>query len=177
MNRGKIRNEKYAKQLRDFNGLKFGNITPTDIDGFIDFKNKVFIFLEFKYSDSEIPFGQKLALERLCDTCSLKNAYVIICSHNNKADEQIDTANSIVKEVRFLKKWNIVKARITLYDYIKLILNKLDMKYENKENKCHICGGVFYKKYKDNFVCEICYHAEEGWNKKNKSVILKGGIE
>jgi hypothetical protein len=43
--RGKIRNEKYAKQLNDFRGLlRRRGITPTDIDGLIDYNGKAFIF-------------------------------------------------------------------------------------------------------------------------------------
>ena len=35
LDRGKIRNRECAGQLKDFSGLRFGKITPTDIDGFV----------------------------------------------------------------------------------------------------------------------------------------------
>ena len=44
--RGVIRNRQFAQQLRDFSGLRFGKITPTDIDGFMDFGDRLFVVLE-----------------------------------------------------------------------------------------------------------------------------------
>ena len=42
--RGKIRNENHAKQLNDFSGLlRRRGITPTDIDGLIDYSGRAFI--------------------------------------------------------------------------------------------------------------------------------------
>ena len=46
--RGKIGNRRRALQIRDFTGLRWGNITPTDIDALIDFGDKVFVFIEVK---------------------------------------------------------------------------------------------------------------------------------
>ena len=62
---GIFRNREYAKQLKSFSGLRFGKITPTDIDGFLDFGNNVYVFIETKHGDAPLPYGQKLALERL----------------------------------------------------------------------------------------------------------------
>jgi len=41
--RGVIRNKQYARQIRDFSGIAVRNITPTDIDGFFEMKNEVFV--------------------------------------------------------------------------------------------------------------------------------------
>ena len=38
--RGKIRNVCYAEQIIDFSSLCFGTITPTNIDGYMDFWGK-----------------------------------------------------------------------------------------------------------------------------------------
>lgn len=105
--RGKIRDKDKAMHVRDYSGLRYGRITPTDIDGFLDFGGTVFVFLEIKHGGSEPPRGQLLALERLCDACesATRKSYLIIASHSTPEDEEIDAANSIVIRVRCDKKW------------------------------------------------------------------------
>ena len=45
--RGKIRNRDQAQQIRDFSGMCFrGTITPTDIDGYFEINNELFVFME-----------------------------------------------------------------------------------------------------------------------------------
>jgi hypothetical protein len=46
--RGVIRDVKYASEWRDYSGLCYGTITPTDLDGLIDFRNRLFILIEIK---------------------------------------------------------------------------------------------------------------------------------
>ena len=99
-----IKNRKYKSQIVEFSGLKYGNIYPTDIDCFIDFKDKLFIFAEAKYGDAELPFGQRLALERLCDTCSaIKSSVVFVVRHHSDTD--IDIAYALVSEYRWKGEW------------------------------------------------------------------------
>jgi hypothetical protein len=62
--RGVIKNKGRGKQINNFVGLKRQrNITPTDIDGFIDYAGNAFIYFEGKVSGNELPYGQKLALQ------------------------------------------------------------------------------------------------------------------
>lgn len=105
--RGKIRNRDYAKQLKGFGNLKWGKITPTDIDGFVDFNNRVFVFIECKHGDSSMPYGQKLGLERLCDACesSGMHSIVIVANHNILYTEDIDVAVQPVTLIRHKKQW------------------------------------------------------------------------
>ncbi len=39
-----IKNKEFISQVKVFSGIKIGSISPTDIDGFLDFGNKLFIF-------------------------------------------------------------------------------------------------------------------------------------
>jgi len=120
--RGKIYNREYAAQLRDFSGLRYGKITPTDIDGFMDFGGKAFVFIEAKYGDSEMPFGQKLALERLCDACDKGgiNAVVLVASHNTRED--IDFAAMTVTMVRHNGVWRPPRRELTVRQTIDAFL-------------------------------------------------------
>lgn len=104
VSRGVIRNRIFANQVKDFSGLMFGNITPTDIDGMIEYHNICFVYIELKHDKAELPYGQRLALERQCDNMNkVKPAIAIIASHNSNGD--IDVANSSVTEYRFEGKW------------------------------------------------------------------------
>jgi len=102
-----IRNEGYMRQIKEFSGLRFGSITPTDIDCFFDFSDGLFIFVELKHGDTKLPFGQKLALERLCDACESggKKSCLIVARHDCPQDENIDVSLAVVSDVRWERKW------------------------------------------------------------------------
>lgn len=110
--RGVVRNRQYATQVRDFSGLRFGKITPTDIDGCIEYQDTCYVFIETKYKDAELPYGQRLALQRLCDDLErCKPAIAIIASHETDGD--IDVANTRVTEIRFRHEWRHLKTDTT----------------------------------------------------------------
>ena len=115
MERGVINNRQYALQIRDFSGIRYENITPTDIDGLIDFHNRLFVLMEFKHINAPDVYGQKLAIARVVDNImsSGRRSVGIIAEHNTSGD--IDCANCFVREVRVKFKWhNISKLKITV---------------------------------------------------------------
>lgn len=105
--RGKIRNRVCAGQLKDFSGLRFGKITPTDIDGFVDFQNKAFVIFEIKYGTALMPYGQRLGYERLADACEKAGikTLVIVAHHQTQAPDDINVAALPVTQVRLCGKW------------------------------------------------------------------------
>ena len=102
LDRGVIRNRERATQIRDFSGLRFGNITPTDIDACIEYRNKGFVFIESKYGNAILPFGQRLALERLIDALA-KPAILLIGRHEIEGD--VDYAGISVTDYYFNNIW------------------------------------------------------------------------
>jgi hypothetical protein len=114
--RGKIRNRECAGQLKDFSGLRFGRITPTDIDGFADFYDKGFIFLEIKYGNAPLSYGQKLAYERLADACEKggKRTLVIVAHHEIKAPQDINVAILPVTLLRLRRRWIVPNVPYTV---------------------------------------------------------------
>lgn len=116
--RGVIYNRSRATQVRNFSGLRWNNITPTDIDGFIDFGGKAFVLMEFKHGSAQLLFGQKLAIERMVDTWSAAgvNAIALIARHNDTGD--IDCANSIVVECRWQRHWRTDNRGMTVRNAI-----------------------------------------------------------
>lgn len=105
--RGKIRNREMALRERDFSGLRWGKITPTDIDGFVEFGNTLFVFVEGKFGQSPMPYGQKLALERLCDVChnerEKKYSIAFVVSHDGS--DVFDYARGPVIGYRWRGRW------------------------------------------------------------------------
>lgn len=120
--RGELYNRHRAGQLIDFRGLKFNKITPTDIDGFIDFGNELFVVLEYKCGDAPMPYGQKLALERYAKSARVK-CYVLVGEHNNNA-EDIDGAGSVVREFYNGVNWHIPQSALTVKQAIDILLVK-----------------------------------------------------
>lgn len=114
--RGAIRNRQIAMQIRDFTGLRFGKITPTDIDGFLDFGDRLFIFIEGKRTGAPISYGQGLAMSRLVDACHCpprRTAVALIVDHP-AGEADIDYAIATVRTYRLGGKWRQPMAPITL---------------------------------------------------------------
>lgn len=99
--RGAVHSPARAAQLRDFTGLRYGLITPSDIDAFIDFGGKAYVIIETKVVGNPLPQGQRLLLERLCDALNgSAHALVLIAEHNTPAHRPIDIARALVSEYR-----------------------------------------------------------------------------
>ena len=123
--RGHFQNESYAKQLVSFEGMLFEgrsgvrNVTPTDIDGFVQLKKqKAFLFFELKHSGG-MPEGQKDALADLCDAIIAggKNAVVFLATHGTSNGETIKAKDAIVSEVYWKGKWRKPKKPEPLYEW------------------------------------------------------------
>lgn len=103
-------------------------ITPTDIDGIIDYQGKLWIIVEAKHSLSPIanprfsggfPYGQCLALERLAKDLSKPTA-VFVVRHSTPPDREIPMANTIVDWYLLNRgaskaKWLKPNTNLTLY--------------------------------------------------------------
>lgn len=117
--RGVIRNRQYATQVIDYSGLRFGNITPTNIDGQLDFGGKLFITLEYKYRGATLPTGQRKHLEYVANN-SVKPWYVIVAEHTSDGD--IDAASATVVEAYYnynrRRRWKSIGERITVFEAI-----------------------------------------------------------
>ena len=107
-NRGKIQYRNRRKQLIDFSGLRIGDITPTDCDGIIEYHDKAHVLFEIKSRSVDVPNGQKLAFERMCnDFNRLKKPAVFIVAEHDVDDpaEDIDAAQCKVRDFYFRGVW------------------------------------------------------------------------
>ena len=96
-----------AGQLINFDGLRWGKKSMSDIDAMFEYKNKLFVVIEYKYKDSPLPLGQKIALTTLVDTLNqVKPALLIIASHSTPSHEgDIDAASAIVTKMYGRNGW------------------------------------------------------------------------
>lgn len=126
MERGVIRNRAHATQVRDFRKLRFGNITPTDIDMLIEYRNLGWVYGELKFVGAELPFGQRLAMERMCDDLArAKPTLGIVAQHNTSGD--IDVAEAIVTEMRWQARWVVPAERTTVKELVDRFVKWLEM--------------------------------------------------
>ena len=125
MDRGKIVDRDRARQIIDFSGLKYGKITPTDIDGMIEYHDKGYIIYETKYDGAVMPRGQELALERISNELK-KPSIIIVSDHNHPIDEDIDIANSLVRKIFYAGKWNEKHSGMTVKEVTDKFINYLD---------------------------------------------------
>lgn len=103
-----VKHRERAKQIIDFTGLQWDTITPTDIDGLIEYKNKAMVFMEFKYNDAQMPKGQELALQRLADDSQKvgKEATVLECIHFvGDCNDDVIATDAIVRRIYYKGKW------------------------------------------------------------------------
>jgi hypothetical protein len=109
--RGDVTYKARAQQGRDFTGLRYGNITPTDIDGVIEYHNKCYVFYEAKHENAPpMSDGQRMALERICDDLK-KPSLLVLCKHRHPAEQAIDFAVCDVESVRYKGKWITLKSK------------------------------------------------------------------
>jgi hypothetical protein len=122
--RGKAHHLARYKQVIDYSGLLFERgITPTDIDGLLDFGGKLFVFLELKLKGTNLPYGQRLALERVCDGLAGPQvlSVVLVAGHNTPTGQEIRAAEATVVEYRWRQEWNHPKREINVRQAIEKI--------------------------------------------------------
>ena len=108
-NRGTIQHRERARQIISFNGMRYDNGTPTDVDGLFEWRNKAFIFYEFKMRGVEMPEGQRKALERVIDALGAadKKAVLFLCSHDvENPHDDVVAADAAVERIYYKGKWS-----------------------------------------------------------------------
>lgn len=130
--RGVIQNVARAQQVNDFRNLVYGKITPTDLDGLIEYHNKAYVFVEIKYKNKDVPFGQRLAIERLVnDLSGKKKCLAMICEHDTRdTNEHVDVASCKVRQIYFSDElyWREPKHSITIKEAIDSFINLIEQR-------------------------------------------------
>ena len=96
----------HFRQAVNFEGLRWKKLTPTDIDGVVEFWGKGYVIIETKYKGMELKRGQQLALERMCDDLERagKPTVLFVTEHSTPRDETVRLASSTVRWFRYKGK-------------------------------------------------------------------------
>lgn len=122
-------NPEMAKQLINFDTLRFGDKGATDLDCFIDWEDRDFIFVEYKKAEDNahvnIPWGQELALVRLARALNIGGmpVAVLVAIHTTPVGNEVDGGNSKVVRVYDPNKnwdgWEILDQPVTVRQWVK----------------------------------------------------------
>lgn len=127
MSKDNIRNREYMSQVVNYSGMSFGNIRPMDIDGFIEYHDKAYIFYEVKFGAGQMSYGQELALVRLVDNLEkVRPALLVLCSHNTPLGKDIALHELMVTKYRRSGKWRIPRKPTTVYEITEDFLDWVD---------------------------------------------------
>jgi len=127
-----IRNRNQTRQAIDFSGIQNGKIHPTDIDGVLEFDNEVLILFEVKRFNNDIPIGQRLVLERICDSWKTKKSIVLFVNVNIENDiDYIPLKDGYVTKYYINGKWSDLNTD----NKITNVLNRLGNKWNIKKLK------------------------------------------
>ena len=122
--RGVIQNRARAEQIVDFSDLRFGKITPTDIDALIEYKNTCFLLVELKHhSKPVIDLGQRLALERIA-LGMIKPTLVLHAVHSEPVERDINAATCVVHRYYWQGRWRAPAALVTVREVADGFFNK-----------------------------------------------------
>lgn len=125
-----IKNKRHLSQSIDFSGVQNVNIHPTDIDAVLEFDNEVLILIELKYNDSVIPTGQRLVLERICDSWHTKKSVVLKAVHYTESEKNIPLELCRVTKFYHNGSWKVPKSN----KYIPQVINDIGEQFNS--NKC-----------------------------------------
>ena len=126
----RIRNPHYAKQLIDFQGLGInGEVYPTDIDALIEYHDSEYILLEVKYKKTKVPYGQKLAIQRMIDDFTKvgKRAIALIAEHYHTNPKQpVIAAQCRIREIYYGddRTWERPEYEVTVRQAVDLFRSK-----------------------------------------------------
>lgn len=127
-NRGVWQFKDRARQLINYNGLRFGNITPTDSDGEIEYHNRAWVFFEMKHRDAPLGKGQRIAFEtKIIDiNKGGKPAVFFVADHCvDNVEDDVDAGSCTVREFFFNRNWIRGDGR-TLRQYIESFFKWVD---------------------------------------------------
>lgn len=133
-----VQHEQRFRQANIFDRMVFDRaIRPTDIDGALDFGNQLFVFFEMKTKDAAVPVGQRLFLERITDAIQAggKMCCTFVCEHAHPTFEDIQCADSNVREFRWAYEWRKPSQAITLKQAIDSLLRNQVHQYGKTQDQ------------------------------------------
>lgn len=136
---GAVRNREHATRVRDFRGLRFGRggrISPGDIDALLEFRGKLYVFIEGKTRGGSLTDGQRRAYESLTDRCmqppdAYAVTFVVDCMDGLGEDGNpidLDYAAALVRTYRWRGKWRTPPEQTSLRKAVDFMLERLQIR-------------------------------------------------
>jgi hypothetical protein len=118
--RGAIRSPDLARQLCTYEDLRIGNITPTDLDGLIEYRGEALILIELKFGEQPLGVGQQRAFVQLIDWIPVGvRACLMVAQHfESSPTVVIDAAACPVREYYFRGEWRSLQRPATLKELV-----------------------------------------------------------
>lgn len=118
--RGEIMYGSRARQLILFHGLRWGKITPTDVDAFLNFDGSAFVFVEAKGTGVVMQRGQEMAFEMVCEAIEAagRRALVLQVEHTTSVYEDVELAACSVVRFWLRREWVSPKHEWTTRTFI-----------------------------------------------------------
>ena len=126
-----IHNPYRASQVLDYAGMLTAPLSPTDIDGLIEWQNRAYIIIEVKHAHAPMKKGQRLALERMVKDFHKagKSAVAIVVEHYVKdTQKSVFVASKKVRSVYFgeEQKWRSPQNQVTAGEFVRGYIKWLD---------------------------------------------------
>lgn len=125
MNDGRIKNRNLV-QITDFSNLLFKlshtTISPTDVDGLLEYQGRVAFFIELKYGNNDIVSAQEYTFKNVSKAMLMggyEAVYVIVANHESTPENDIDAGNAIIRKVWDGHKYHYPSNTSTLRTFIK----------------------------------------------------------
>lgn len=130
--RGVVRDKEAATQLQSFEGLRIGNATPTDIDCFLEIRNRAYVVVEMKHRNGLMPYGQQLALERLARDLRQsvgsdgrpKLVLLIVAAHDCKKTDVVLVREARVRQFDAGAGWQLPSPEVSVHAMVARWLSK-----------------------------------------------------
>lgn len=122
-----LRNRQWASQQKVFANLKWGSISPTDIDAFLDFGDRLFVFIEVKYGKRMPDTGQRIALERVCDACESPERVSVVLLASHECDGDIHLCDLPVFRYRYNRRWRNLTKDLSVKEAVDLFRVKANL--------------------------------------------------
>ena len=116
-NRAHIDHADRFKQPLLFEDMTIGKMYPTDIDAMTEYHDRLFIFMEVKYADTQASYGQITALERMANALQEtdRDLIVFICRHEiEDRTKPVLLKDTVVTDAYFKHTWYVSDGQLTM---------------------------------------------------------------
>ena len=118
-----IRNRLLFRQRIFWGDMDFDGLSFTDIDAYMNYYDKILIFIELKKKGKDIGYAQKNAFTKMCDNLKIPSIFIIAWHDQKNNEEDVKLRLCIVYKYYYKKKWYETEDQ-NLSQFISKVINK-----------------------------------------------------